>query len=382
MRSLRDATIVFVNNFPGPTYGGGEVRMLALVRACLEAGMHVHVICLPDSAVEREARELGATVNRYALHAPNFLRTRSRIRKYLKRYDAAIVQGTGYLTNILVRLAGAPVRALVLNTGSVEPDAPRRAGASALAQFARDAVERLTRGRLDVMVTVSEAVAEEWAARGMPREKLVTIPSAIDVAAVQAAARAEVGLPAPVSGAEGPLVGMVGRLQDVKGGEVFVRAAALIAAEEPASRLLVVGAGPERDRLERLAAELIPPGRLAFTGAVSPAAPYTARLDVLAVPSLSEGLGHSAMEGMALGVPVVASRVGGLPEVVEDGVTGLLVPPSDPNALAGAILTLLADPERARRMGEAGRVRAAERSSSARLVKAHLDLYRRLLDRR
>jgi glycosyltransferase involved in cell wall biosynthesis len=112
---------------------------------------------------------------------------------------------------------------------------------------------------------------------------------------------------------------------------------------------------------------------------VDPIQPLAAALDVLVLPSLSEALGLVLLEAGALGVPVVATAVGGIPEVVEDGVTGILVPPGQPDALADAVTRLLRDPERARAMGEAGRARVEREFTLERTIAGHLAVYESLL---
>ncbi len=179
--------------------------------------------------------------------------------------------------------------------------------------------------------------------------------------------------PPPVRG--GPVVGLVGRLVPEKGVDVFLRAAALVSAVVPQAAFLVVGDGPLRPDLEHRAATFGLTGRVTFTGYRSDASGLLAGLDVLTVPSRSDGSPLVVCEAMAAGVPVVASRVGGLPDLVEDGGSGLLVRPGEAEDLARALVSLLLDPEAARRLGARGRVLAATRSHD-RLVDRMTQLYR------
>jgi glycosyltransferase involved in cell wall biosynthesis len=171
----------------------------------------------------------------------------------------------------------------------------------------------------------------------------------------------------------------VPRLRRPKDVMTLVRAVALL---EPGTvRALVVGEGPQR---AELAAEI---RRLGVTRAVGLAgerddvAGLLAQADLFVLPSRSEGLPVSVLEAMAAGVPVVASAVGGVPELVEDGATGLLVPPGDPRALAAAIAKLAGDPALRRRLGAAGRRRVEARFDAASCRTAHVELYRALLAR-
>ena len=169
-------------------------------------------------------------------------------------------------------------------------------------------------------------------------------------------------------------MGVVGRLVPEKGVDVFLRAAALVSAVVPQATFLVVGDGPLRPELERRAGVLGLAGTVTFTGYRSDAARLVGGLDVLAVPARADGTSVVVCEAMAAGVPVVASRVGGLPDLVEDGGSGLLVRPGEPEHLARALVSLLLDPEAARRMGERGRSLAASRSHD-RLVDRVTQLY-------
>ena len=128
----------------------------------------------------------------------------------------------------------------------------------------------------------------------------------------------------------------------------------------PEARLWILGSGPLQERLTGLVRELGLSEAVAFPGIVEDVRPWLAGLDLFVAPSLHEGLGLAILEAMAMKVPVVATRIGGIPEVVVDGETGLLVEAGDPAPLVKAALTLLADPERRRQMGLAGQCRVVE----------------------
>jgi glycosyltransferase involved in cell wall biosynthesis len=142
---------------------------------------------------------------------------------------------------------------------------------------------------------------------------------------------------------ESPIVGVVARLEAEKGHRTLLQAWPRVLAAHPEAWLLVVGEGSERDALEAEASDLDITNRVVFTGRREDVPAVTAALDVAVLPSYREAQGLSVLEAMALSRPVVASRVGGIPEMIEDGVTGLLVPPNDPVALGGAISRLLSD---------------------------------------
>jgi glycosyltransferase involved in cell wall biosynthesis len=187
--------------------------------------------------------------------------------------------------------------------------------------------------------------------------------------------RRELGLPE-----HAPLVAVVSRLNHVKGIEYFLEAAAEVGVRFPAAHFLIVGEGEHRTTLEKLAARLGLGPRVRFTGLRVDVAQVLSEVAVSVLPSLSEGFSNVLLESMAAGVPVVATSVGGNTEAIQDGVTGLLVPPRDPRALAGAMGCLLRDPVLAAGYGLAGRQRAWGLFSRERMIRETENLYLRLVE--
>jgi glycosyltransferase involved in cell wall biosynthesis len=150
----------------------------------------------------------------------------------------------------------------------------------------------------------------------------------------------------------------VGRLRIRKGVEVLLHAMQRLGERDPNHRLLIVGSGEHRDRLEKVVAKLNLGARVEFLGACEPERipRLMAGARALVVPSIYEGMPLVVLEAMAAGVPVVASRVSGIPEVVQDGVSGWLVPPEDVETLAAVLQEIEEDPEEARRRGLQGRM--------------------------
>jgi sugar transferase (PEP-CTERM/EpsH1 system associated) len=173
----------------------------------------------------------------------------------------------------------------------------------------------------------------------------------------------------------GIVAGVVGRLDERKGHRYFLEAMAALAGQQLGVRGLVVGEGRERADIEARQAALGLGERVRILGYWPDLAEALAAIDVFVLPSLMEGHPLAVLEAMAAGKPVVATRVGGNPAAVEDGVTGLLVPPRDPGALARAITTIARDPERARRMGREGRRRVEERFSLEAARRANEEVY-------
>jgi L-malate glycosyltransferase len=176
-------------------------------------------------------------------------------------------------------------------------------------------------------------------------------------------------------------VGAVANLRPVKGLDVLVEAAALLRDEFPEVGFCVAGEGDERGRLERLIRERHLDGRFHLVGAENDVPGFLAKLDVAVLPSRAEGMSNAVLEYMAAARPIVASAVGAMPDVLHDGVHGLLTPPGDPVALAERITCYLRDPSLARRLGSAARQRANEHYSRHAMVRRFEAFYTRLVSR-
>jgi glycosyltransferase involved in cell wall biosynthesis len=217
---------------------------------------------------------------------------------------------------------------------------------------------------VDRFVCVSEEVAALSREQGIAGARLRTILNGIDLG--------RFGFRGPDPA--GPVV-TVARLSPEKDVANLVRATAIAAEDLPELRVEVAGPGPCLEDVKQLAAELGVAGRIAFLGEVRDVPALLARARMFVLPSRSEGIPLTALEAMARGLPVVATRVGGLPEVVADGVTGLLVPPDDPAALAQAIVRIGRDPAGGLRMGQAGRRRVEQHFEIRRMVADYEALY-------
>lgn len=216
-------------------------------------------------------------------------------------------------------------------------------------------LERYAAKRTDAIIELTAGGVEEHLEQGIGRRgQFRVIHSGVDFAPFDAArtereaTRASLGIaPREI------LIGGVGRLEPVKGFSYFVAAAGAIARELPEARFLLVGAGSQEQALRDAAAPLGPKFR--FPGLRDDVPPIMAALDVLVVPSVNEGMGRVLLEAGAAETPVVASRVGGIPDLVRDGETGVLVAPRDADAITAAVLLLARAPERRRAMGVAAR---------------------------
>ena len=273
-----------------------------------------------------------------------------RLRALLRRERIEVLYSFLFHANLMGRLVGGWC------------GVPVRIGAERIAGWEgpiRRLLNRLTRGLATRVVAVSEAVREETARTlGIRPERIALIPNGVDCHAFAPASR-------PVAA---PVLGCTGRLHRKNGHPTLLEAFAAIRQAVPEARLLLVGDGPERRALERTVAGRGWGGIVTFAGEQADVRPWLRRMAVYVQPSLAEGMSNSILEAMASGLPVVATRVGGTPDVV-DGSVGLLVPPEDPAALATALVTLLGDPARRAAMGAAGRERVARQFSEAEMIR-------------
>jgi glycosyltransferase involved in cell wall biosynthesis len=227
------------------------------------------------------------------------------------------------------------------------------------------------------ILAVSRAVADTLRAGGVPGTKISVIPNGIDLAPFDTpldprAVRAQFGLPA-----DAPLIAAAGRFSREKGLPLLVMAVSHLQERLPGVCLALAGEGPDEPALRAQAKARNAP--VVFVGQLPYVAPLFRAADVICVPSVQEGQGIVALEAMAAGKPVVASRVGGLAETVLEGETGLLVPPEDATALAGALAELLTDRKRRAAMGRAGRARVAREYSAVQMAGRIEAVYRDVL---
>jgi glycosyltransferase involved in cell wall biosynthesis len=236
--------------------------------------------------------------------------------------------------------------------------------------------DRMVSRFVDRAIAVSEAARALLVGAGYPAEKIVVVPNGRDLSALRPgigreAVRRELGVDRAV-----PLVGVIGRLEPRMGHAEMFEAWPSIVAEFRAARLLLIGDGSLRPRLHARARELGIAGDVIFASPRADVARVLDAIDVLALPALSEGLALTAIDASAVGCPVVATAIDGMPEVIREARTGRLVSPADPPALSRAIRGVLRDPLGAQRMGRAGRDFVLDRFSLERQVSSTARVYR------
>jgi glycosyltransferase involved in cell wall biosynthesis len=361
--------------------GGTERHLMNLTDGLNHARFDLEFACLKRQGEfldDLQAR--GLRVREYPvtnLYGPRTLGQELRFGRALRRDRIDIVHTYNFYSNVFAlpaaRLAGTPVViASIRDTGPYLT--PRQRLAQRVAcRFAHQ------------ILVNADAVKDWLVADGYSAANITVIRNGLDMARFpicepNLALRQELGVP-PAA----PLVAMLSRLDPQKGVEDFLDAAAQVAARVEDAHFLIIGDNAltsrlgYRQELEARAARLGLANRVVFTGFRLDVPGLLSQVAVSVLPSLSEGLSNTLLESMAAGVPVVATRIGGNPEVVEDGATGWLVPPRDPEALAQAITSILQDRGRAASFGGRARERVAERFSLQRMVRETESFYERAL---
>lgn len=352
---------------------GGAQKVMADVLTHLPQDRYrVLAVCIYNPGETGEAlRRAGIQVVDLAMRSKTDITVAGRLLRLLRSFRPDILHTHMFHANLLGRLvgrlAGVPLVISTEHTMGQEGSVRR-------------VLNRWTSPLAGRVVAVSQSVGDFAVERiRIDPGRVVVIPNGIDLRRYQTGpdpreARAKLGLPV-----EGPVVGSVGTLRPVKGFDILLQAFARLAPHWPGAHLLIVGDGPEMKKLRALADILGLCDRVHFTGARTDVEQLLPALDVFVCPSHWEGLPLAVVEAMAAGLPVVATRVSSLTEVVAEGVTGLIVPPADPAALAHSLETLLEDPELRRRMGAAGRQRAQDHYTLERMVSQTEELYQALL---
>lgn len=356
--------------------GGAQRQLVELVKSLPRDRYALHVVSLSTDKDEfaQALRQLGVPCTCIAQSGAWSPGAFSALYRLLRLLRPDIVHTWLFTADLYGRIAAwlARVPVILSAVRSVEPDKP--------AHYVL--ADRLLRWITTAFTVNAEAIGAVLASReGVPLSRIKTVYNGVDLTAFN---------PSKQDGAireriavrhEAPLVGIVGRLAPVKDHATFLRAAALVAREEPAARFLIVGNGPLRETLHQAVARLGLEEHVRFLESQVEAASVFAALDLVVVTSRYEGCCNVILEGMAMGKPVVATSVGGNPELVVDGETGLLVPPQDADRLADAILSVLRGADKARAMGQAGRRRIETHFTLERMVADTDRVYQELLER-
>jgi len=317
--------------------GGQELRTLTEMRWLLDHGWQALLACAPGSRLHAEAHSAALPTAPIAMRNSVDVAACLALRRLIAERGVDLVHTHSSVDSWLAAVAARSLRRPVVRSRHVT--IPIR----------RALVYRLA----DRVITSGQAAAERVSAAGIPRERIVAISAGVDgrrfhTGVSGAGVRAELGL-------SGPVVGLVANVRGSKGHRYFLEAARDVLRKRPDTRFLIVGDGVGFDDVRRRVQETGLGREVIMTGFRRDVPEVLAALDVLVLPSIkSEATSQVILQSFAVGTPVVATTVGGSPELVRDGETGRLVPPADSPALATAILSMLEDPARATSMARAG----------------------------
>ncbi|MGI6097142.1 MAG: glycosyltransferase family 4 protein [Dethiobacteria bacterium] len=365
-----------------PTAGGIKEHLRMLISHFKECYRLV-IVCPNEATLVKALQDTGVKVVPFPLEGCFSPRSDCqaiyKIVQLIKKEKVHLLHIHGFKTALLGRIAahlsGVPA---VVTVHNFLADDQLSGLPTRLYNYGEKVLERRTRR----YITVSHALATYLVERfQVQRQKITVIHNGIDAAPFRAAARkyrqlkeGDHALPKDIR------IGTLARLAPQKGIEYFVRAAGQLLVDYPGIRFYIAGNGPLRQELERLTFRLGLEGNIHFSGFCQDPPSFLAQLDIFLLPSVSEGLSFTLLEAMAAGCPVVATDVGGIPEIIEHGVTGLLVPSRDPTALAQAARHLIVDSALRCKLAANGAERILKRFGQERMLKETDKVYRDILD--
>ncbi|HXG54924.1 MAG TPA: glycosyltransferase family 4 protein [Vicinamibacterales bacterium] len=350
------------------TWRGGQNQVLVTVLGLRSAGHRAMLVAHPDGELRRRAEE-GLEFLALAPMTEMDLSAAWRLSRAIKQLRPDIIHAHDPHGIAMAALA------LSMSTQLVKPSlvASRRVDF----HLRGSSLSRWKHRQVDCFICASEAIRQMLLGDGVPPQRAVTVLEGIDVG------RAAAALPAPLHEElwlphGSPVVGNVAALVPHKGQKHLVDAAALVVRQVPDARFVIAGEGELRPTLEQQIKHLGLEKHVFLAGFRPDILPVHKAFDIFVMSSVTEGLGTSVLDAMACGRPVVGTRAGGIPEVIENGSTGILVPPRDHQGMADAIVALLKDDALRARMGSAGLALAHARFSAERMVRDTLRVYERV----
>ena len=350
------------------TWRGGQNQVLVTAEGLRALGHRTMLVAHGSGALRQRAAE-GFEVMALAPRIEMDLSAAWRLSRILKEEKPDIVHAHDP--------HGVAMAALALSMSTRLAKPPLIAQRRVDFRLRGNALSRWKYRQVDCFICSSEAIRQILIGDGVPPQRAVTVHEGIDLGRVTRAPAVslhqELWLPH-----EAPIVGNVAALVPHKGQRHLVEAAALVVRRVPDARFVIAGEGELRESLQRQIHEHQLDKHVFLTGFRTDVLSLHKAFDIFVMSSVTEGLGTSLLDAMAAGKPIVATRAGGIPEVVRDGETGLLVDPRDHHGMADALVRLLEDHSLRRRMGEAGLARARQHFSAERMVERTLEVYRRV----
>jgi len=346
--------------------GGAERHVVGVATALVGGDHEVEIACSVEGGLAAAVREVGVTV-----HPLGARLVKRRVSLGFARHLRGLLDCHAFDVVHAHMFASAVASMLALHGRQTPLVITEHSEASWRDERARSC-SRLVYARAARVIAVSRGIRRRLIELdGVPPARVAVIPNALAPSSMPGSAVDRASL-APRGG---PVVGAVARMQTEKGLAYFLEMAELVLRRIPQASFVVLGDGPQRAELEALVQRLGIAARVRFLGFRPDASAVMRALDVLVVPSLSEGTPLVVLEAMTAGVPLVATAVGGIPEQVRHGRDAVLVPPADAGALAAAVVDLLNDPPQARRLADAARCRMAVCGSHDTMMEQTLAIY-------
>ena len=356
-------------------YYGAENMLLNLCASQEKAGCrnslllfyNVHV---PNVEFYERARRRGISVRMVHCRGRADWRAVRQIKEYIREDAVDVIHTHGYKADLYgyfaARSAGKPIVATCHNWVG---------GTAALGIYNR--LDRMILKRFNAIAAVSDTVSERLFKSGIPANKIKMIANGVDVEAFERAH----ALP-ELRVSPGKVIGVVARLDLQKGFEYLLAAVRELSAAFKDIKVVIVGEGPDRAAIEQMIERYGLQHTVILAGQQSDMPAVYASIDIFVLPSLNEGLPMTLLEAMAASKPVIATRVGAIPSVIEDGKTGLLVNPGDTAGLRDAMARLLADAERSQRMATQAHEWVARHYTSAAMAGQYRLMYEKILERK
>ena len=349
---------------------GGQNQVLLTVLGLRALGHRAVLVADPDGELRRRAAE-GLDVIPLASTTELNLSAGWRLSRVLRDLQPDIVHAHDP--------HGVAMASMALSLGGSRTAPPLVASRRVDFRLRQNAFSRWKYRQVDQFICASNTIRDLLIRDGIPEARAVTVHEGIDLAHVEAVPRlnihAELWLPT-----HAPIVGNIAALVPHKGQRHLIEAAAIVRREVPDVHVVILGEGELRETLERQIKHLNLEKHVLLVGFRPDALAYLKAFDIFVMSSIMEGLGTSVLDAMACARPVVATRAGGIPEVVTPA-SATLVPPKDDRALAREIVALLNDAPRRARMGDAGRAHVRAHFSAERMVRETLDVYDRVAGR-
>ena len=353
------------------SWRGGEQQTLYLTAELHARGFDTALVCRPGVELEERARRAGVPVHPVNMRGEWDLAAALAIRRILRGGGFHLVHGhTSHAHTMAVLASAFGRKARVVVSRRVDFSIHRH-------PFSLSGLKY--RAGVDRYIAISRAVREQLVRDGVDGNKIRVVYSGVDLSRFKErdreGARRELGL-----GPKAYVLGTVAHFARHKGLELLVEAFRAVREKIPAAHLLLVGHGERFEAVRGQAKRTCPPGSVIFPGFRNDVPRILGAMDLFVMPSTREGLCTSILDALAARRPVVASAAGGIPEIITHGETGLLIPPGDKEALAGAVLELASSPETAAALAEAGRRRVEKDFSVKAMVEGVLQVYGELLE--